>query len=311
MQQKARWTTLLFGLLVSLAFGQALQAQQAQEDYLDVFTVHVKPEKRADFDSIARKIAAANRQNKGDTWVAMETVYGPGDRVAFVSTRHSYGDVEEAMGTFMGALQKTYGKAATGKMLQDFEQCITASRSEIRRRRWDLSSNAPSDPAAFAKLLADSRWLRTTTIHVKPGEAGNFEALLKDLKTAREKASPPLTMLVSQAVAGQEGTVFYVTSLQSSLAGFDGIPTLQETLGEEGYAKFLKINAESVSNTETAINRFLPDLSNAPEQVASIAPDFWIPKSTGTMNAKANTTKGSMVNAAETGKAQDKSDKNH
>jgi len=310
MQQKARGITLLLGLLVSLAFGQALQAQQGKQDYLDVFTVQVKSEKRADFDGIARKIAAANRQNKGDTWIAMETVYGSGNRVSFLSTRHSYGEVEEAMGTFMGALQKTYGKAATGKMLQDLDQCIIASRSEIRKRRWDLSSNAPSDPAALAKLVADSRWLRTTTVHVKPGEVGNFEALAKDLKTAREQASPPLTVLVSQAVAGQEGTVFYVTSLQSSLAGFDGIPTMQETLGEEGYAKFLKSNAESVSNTETVINRFLPDLSNAPEEVASIARDFWTPKSSGAMNAKGN-TKGTMVNAAETGKAQDKTDKNH
>src|SRR5258707_14061598 len=81
------------------------------------------------------------------------------------------------------------------------------------------------------------------------------------MKAAREKANPPLTVLVSQAVAGQEGTVFYVTTLQSSLAGFDAIPPIQQTLGDEGYAKFLKTNAEAVSGTETVINRFLPDLS--------------------------------------------------
>src|SRR5205807_1679274 len=141
------------------------QAQQAPESYLDVFTVQVKPEKRADFDAISKKIAAANRQNKGDTWLAMETTYGPGNRVAFVSTRNSYGDVETAMGTFMEALQKSYGRAATDKMFQDFSQCLLSSRSEIRRRRWDLSSNAPADPASYAKLIAESRWLRTTAVH--------------------------------------------------------------------------------------------------------------------------------------------------
>jgi len=239
----------------------------------------------------------------------METAYGPGDRVTFVSTRNSYGEVESAMGAFVGALQKTYGKAAMDKMFQELSQCTLSSRSEIRRRRWDLSSNAPSDPAAYSKLIAESRWLRTNAVHVRPGQIATFEALLKDMKASREKATPPLTVLVSQAVAGQEGTVFYVTTLQSSLAGFDAIPPIRQTLGEEGYAKFLKANAEAVSGTETVINRFLPELSNAPEQVASIAPDFWRPKSKVAANAK-TTTKPPMANAADTGKLEDK-DKKH
>jgi hypothetical protein len=201
------------------------------------------------------------------------------------------------MGTFMGALQKSFGKAATDKMFQDLSQCMVSSRSEIRRRRLELSSNPPSDPSAYAHLLGESRWLRTTVVHVRPGEITAFEALLKDLKAAREKASPPLTVLVSQAVAGQEGTVFYVTTLQTSLAGFDAIPPIQQTLGDDGYAKFLKANAEAVSGTETVINRFLPELSNAPEQVASIAPDFWRPKSMEAANAK--TVAKSMANAAD------------
>jgi hypothetical protein len=306
MQRKAIVSVIAFVLLAALAVGQA---QQAQESYLDVFTVQVKPEKRADFDAISKKIALANRQNKGDTWLAMETTYGPGDRVTFVSTRSSYGEVEAAIGTFMGALQKTYGKAATDKMMQDLNQCTLSSRAEIRRRRWDLSSNAPADPASYAKLIADSRWLRTTVVHVRPGEAATFEALAKDVKAARDKASPPLTVLVSQAVAGQEGTVYYVTTPASSLAGFDAIPPIQETLGEEGYAKFLKANAEAVSGTETVINHFLPDLSNAPEQVAAAAPDFWRPKSVVAANAK-TATKAPMVNAAKTDKMEDK-DKKH
>lgn len=306
MQRKAIGSVIAFVLLAALAVGQA---PQAQESYLDVFTVQVKPEKRADFDAIGKKISMANRQNKGDTWLAMETTYGPGNRVTFVSTRNSYAEVETAMGTFMEALQKTYGRAATDKMMQDLNQCMLSSRSEIRRRRWDLSSNAPSDAAGFAKLIAESRWLRTTAVHVRPGEAATFEALLKDVKAAREKASPPLTVLVSQAVAGQDGTVYYVTTPESSLAGFDAIPPIQQTLGEEGYAKFLKANAEAVSGTETVINHFLPDLSNAPEQIAAAAPDFWRPKSSVAANAK-TAPKAPMVNAAETGKMEDK-DKKH
>jgi len=305
MQRKAIWTALAAVLVAVLAVGQA---QQAQEEYLDVFSVQVKPDKRADFDAITRKVAAANRQNNGDAWIAMETAYGPGDRVSFVSTRHSYGEIEKAQGAFFEALQKTYGKAATDKLFQDFSQCLVSSRSEFRRRRYDLSSNAPADAAAMAKLVGGSRWLRTTVVHVRPGQVANFEALLKDMKAAREKASPPQTVLVSQAVAGQEGTVFYVSSLQNSLAGFDAIPTTQQLLGDEGYQKFLKTNAEAVSNSETMINRFLADASNPPEEIAAVAPDFWTPKPAAAMNAKATTGKKSLVNATSKSKMDQKAD---
>jgi hypothetical protein len=300
MKRKALGTAVAVVLLAALAAGQS------QEQYLDVDTVQVKPEKRAEFDALTKKFVAANRQNKGDVWITMETLYGPGNRVTFISTRQTYGDAEKANDAFYEALLKAYGKAGTDKLFQDYNQCTISSRNEFRRRRWDLSSNAPTDAAGIAKLVGGARYLRTNIVHVRPGQVAAFEAQLKDLKTAREKASPPQTVLVSQAVAGQEGTVFYVTSLQPALAAFDSIPTAQQLLGEEGYAKFLKTSAEVVSNTETVINRLVPELSNAPQEVAAVAPDFWTPKP---MVAKTATGKAPAVPASETGKMDDKKDK--
>jgi hypothetical protein len=303
MQRKALCTAVVWVLFAALAAGQA---PQTQEEYLDVFSVQVKPDKRAEFDAIAKKIVAANRQNSGDSWLAMETVYGPGDRVTFISVRQSYGDIEKATGAFYAAMQKTYGKA-TEKVFQDFSQCLVSSRSEIRRRRYDLSSNAPADAAAMAKVVGNSRWLRTVAVHVRPGQGNAFEALLMDLKAAREKASSPQTVWVSQAVAGQEGAIYYVTTFQSSLAGFDAIPPIQQVLGDEGYEKFLKASAETVSSTETVINRFLPDLSNAPEQIAAAAPDYWKPKAAAMpVNAKAGAAKAPLVKAKSSTKVEDK-----
>lgn len=298
MKRRAMWTAVALVLLATLAAGQA------QEQYLDVYTVQVKPEKRADFDTLTKKMVAANRQNQGDSWLTMETVYGPGERVTFISVRQGYGDAEKASDTFYGAIQKTYGKPGTDKLFQDYNQSVVSSRTEFRRRRWDLSSNAPSDSAAMAKLLGESRWLRTVAVHVRQGQADTYEALLKDLKAAREKASPPITTLVSQAVAGQEGTVYYLTTPQTSLAGFDAIPSMQKLLGDEGYAKFLKTNADTVANTETVINHFLPELSNAPEAVVAAAPDYWRPKAA--VAAKAS-KKAGVVNAAGSSKEEDKS----
>jgi hypothetical protein len=62
------------------------------------------------------------------------------------------------------------------------------------------------------------------------------------------------------------------------LSGFDKNPTNREILGEEGFKKFLKANAEFVSGTESAILHFVPELSSPPEAIAQASADFWQPK---------------------------------
>ena len=205
------------------------------------------------------------------------------------------------MGAFEQAMMKANGKAGMEKMMQDFSQCLVSARTEIRRRRWDLSSNVPPDAASYAKLIANSRWLRTAVIHVRPGQAPAFEALEKDLKAAREKANPPQTVFVSQAVAGQEGSVYYVTTLANTLAAFDSMPSTQQLLGDEGYARLLKTSAEATSDMEVVINHFLPDISNPPEPIIAAAPDYWKPKV-----ATAKAAKAPATNAAETSKMSTK-----
>jgi hypothetical protein len=295
MKHRAMWAAFVLIVFAALA--------AAQDQYLDVYIAQVKPDKRADFDAINKKLVAANRQNKGDEWMAMETVYGPMNRVTFVSMRNSYDAAEKGSDAFTSAVEKALGKPGSEKLFQDFSQTLANSRAELRKRRWDLSSNAPDDAAAMAKMLGESRWLRTTAVHVRPGQGPTFEALLKDIKAAREKNSPDVTTLVSQGVAGQEGSIYYVTQLAKSMAAFDSSPTLQKVLGDEGYAHYLKSASEIVENTETVINHFLPELSNPPADVVAAAPDYWTPKATVAKTAPA---KKSVVNASQTSKDEEK-----
>lgn len=267
-----------FGVLAAALWLSVAVAGQAQEDYLDVFTIKVKPEKRADFDLICKRMADANRRHKDDTWLTLETAYGGGNTVVFVSSRRNYGDVDKAYGAFMGALNKAYGPAAASKVLQDFNNCALASRAEFRRVRWDLSVNPPADGAARNKLVGEARWVHTVIVRVRPGQVLNFEEQLRAMKAAREKAAPQSTTIVSQALVGQQDTVFYIASFRSSLGGFDADPPLSKLMGEEGYEKFLKTVSESVAARETVISRFLPELSNPPEEIVSVAPEFWRPK---------------------------------
>jgi hypothetical protein len=267
----------LWALAVAVCLAAPV-AVQAQGDYLDVFIVKVKPEKTADFLSLARKYADANRRFNGDRWIAMQALYGEGGVYQFTSTRKDYADTDKANDAFMLAAQKAFGKEAAQKMNQDFDSCLVWSRTELRHRRWDLSRKAPGDPDAYAKLIGESRLLRTTAVHIRPGHTTEFEALLKDVKEAGEKNADTRTVFVSQVVEGSKGAIFYVSTLRSSMAGFDHNPTLREILGDEGLKKYQQISADSVEVADSTLYRINAELSNPPEEVAKVAMDFWRPK---------------------------------
>src|SRR5579872_4712154 len=96
-----------------------LMTGQDTPSYLDVYITRVKPDKRAEFDTVNKKMAALNRRNKGDTWLATETMYGEGNVVTFTSIRNSFGDAQKAFDLFLGAMAKPGGMAAAMKMFQD------------------------------------------------------------------------------------------------------------------------------------------------------------------------------------------------
>src|SRR6266850_186945 len=258
----------------------------AQGDYLDAYIVKVKPEKIADFQVLARKWVDANRRFDGDRWLATQTLFGEGGVYVFTSLRQDYADIEKNSETGMLAANKAFGKEATLKMLHDWESCLVWSRSELRRRRPDLSRKAPTDMDSYAKLIGESRVLRTTAVHVRPGHIADFEELMKEAKEAGEKAANTQPVLISQVVEGSKGTTFYVTTLRNSLGGFDKNPTLREILGEDRFKKYLQVNADTVEGSESALYRFSPELSNPAEEIVKVAADFWHPKTVMSAVAK-------------------------
>jgi len=270
--RRALWA---FAAAVCLA---APVAVRAQGEYLDVLTVKVKPEKLTDFQALTKRFAEANRKFNGDRWLALQSVYGEANVYQFTSVRKDYADIDKANEAEMLAANKGLGKEGAQKLEQDFNICIVWSRSELRRRRWDLSRKAPQDAEAYAKLIGESRLLRTTAVHIRPGHILDFEALMKDSKEAGEKNPDTAPVFVSQVIEGGKGAIFYVSTLRSSMGGFDHNPTTKEILGEEGFKKFQQISADSVEVADSTLYRFDPSISNPPEEVAKVAMDFWHPK---------------------------------
>jgi quinol monooxygenase YgiN len=271
MLRRALWVPAAWALFAAPA------AAQLQNDLLDVFTFRVKPDKMAQFEAAIKKMAAASRQNKGSDWLAIEQQYGEGYTLRFISTRPSFAAIEESSQAFMAAMNKTYGRAATEQIFHETDTCIESARSEVRRRRWELSSNVPADAAAMARLVGEARYVQTTMLDVRPGQGPTVEEQLRAIKTAREKQAVKVTTLVSQAVAGQTGTVYYVSTFRKSMGEIDSATPLAQLLGDDAYGKFLKASAESLLNTENTISRFRPELSNPAEPIVVAAPAFWRP----------------------------------
>jgi hypothetical protein len=281
--RKALWALIV---VVCLA---APVAVRAQGDYLDVFIAKVKPEKVADFQALTKKWVDANRRFNGDRWLASEAVYGEGNVYQFTSTRKDYADIDKINEAGMLAANKAFGKDAAQKMGQDWTNCLVWSRTELRHRRWDLSRKAPKDAEAYAKFIGESRLLRSTAVHIRPGRVADFEALMKDVKEAGEKNPDTAPVFVSQVVEGGKGATFYLSTLRSSMGGFDHNPTAKEILGDEGFKKLQQIVAETYETTESTLYRFVPELSNPPDDVAKVASDFWRPKTTVVAAAKPRT----------------------
>ncbi len=272
---------------VTIALGAflAISAEAQMGAYLDEYIVKVKPEKHADFEAIAKKIVDANRKNKGDNWLALDTMYGDADTMAFVSSRKDLGSVETANQTFLKALKDAYGDGAEAT-LHDFYACLTSSRGEIRKRRPDLSSNAPTNEEDYAKLVGEARYIRTLTVHFKPGHASAAEEMFGMAKAANDKKNPSITIMISQSVVGDEPDTFYVSRLGPSMASLD-LPSIKELLGDQDAARFEKILADSVSGAEARISRFRPELSNPPAPIVEVSRDFWTPQPATSTAARA------------------------
>lgn len=266
-------------LPLSLLLGAVLYAPvtaQMPDSYLDIQTAKVKAGKRSEFDAVNKRLAEINHKHKGDRWLAYETIYGAGNTVCFVSVRTGYGAAGEALAAFEGSLTRALGEAGMRKLLEEWDTTVEAERMELRRQRWDLTASVPPDSAAYNRIVGQSRFLQIRIVRVRPGRIPEFEAQLKTVKEVQERSNEGVPLFVSQGAAGQETGTYYITTLLKSFADLDRIKPLPEALGER-YADYQRNAADNVLGSEVQICRFLPELSNAPDEIVAVDPKFWAP----------------------------------
>jgi hypothetical protein len=209
--------------------------------------------------------------------------------VSFVSRRDSFGDITSADDRFRKALAEAMGPA-TEKTMQDAMACVQETRSEVRRYRWDLSSNVPHNIEDLNRLIGEMRFVRSVTVRAKSGHGLALEEFRKrDLELLKDKDTRTMTVVTQSALGGPAGQ-YYLSTLLRSLSDMDSMPTNRELLGEERYGEFLKMNMEHVAEAQIALYRILPEWSNPPQAVVNVSRDFWIhtqrPTATAARKAK-------------------------
>lgn len=268
-------TILSAGLLAAVSG----LAQQGAGEYLDTLKVKVRPDRIREYEASVKKLVDINRK-AGDRWVAYSTEFGDLGTFYFSSRREKMADIETGFANFEKAGKEFLGTAFP-KFMGDLMAMSLSTTAELRRRRWDLSVNAPASSEDRMKLVATSRWIRTIRLEVKPGRMPEFIAAWKPWQEELARVDPRVSAWVSTTNSGAPALV--AGTYFKTLGELDELdPLVGKAFGSQVYRDFMKASAELISSSQWEFHRLRPELSCVPDEFAALDPDFWRPKTMGT-----------------------------
>jgi hypothetical protein len=265
--------TTRLGFVCLLAAAASPIFSQSMPMYLELSRAQVKSDRVREFEEGGKRIADLNRRLKGDRWIALSTEYGDSGTYLFSSSRENMAAIETGMEAFMRSMKEGLGPTAE-KFLRDVTGNTNSFKSEIRRRRWDLSVHPPTDAAGMNDLVGHSRWVRSIQVDVKPGRGPEYVEAWKKFQAELGEVTPPVTALVSESATGKPS--IFVVLYYKSMAQMDSENTaIQKAIASDAYRNLGKVSGEAVAMTNWEIHRFRPELSNPPDEIVNADPTFW------------------------------------
>ena len=258
-----RSRSLVFALCSCLALSTLAIAQPAAQPgappyaFVQVATVAVKPSALPEFESFVKKLNAGAVK----IGVSPSNVYAMGrggSPFTYVTTIRfmKWADLD-ARPSVVELLNKAYGDAEAMKIGNAGRAAIESVSVAVFRVLPELSS-APSLGNPFAHV-------RVSTIGVKPGTGGKWEAYLAKIKAAQDKAGGSLPVIRLTTALGPANT-YTGAYFFNKYAQLDGSPSIGETLRKaygEGEARLLEETAAScMVSLETHVLDYRPDLSH-------------------------------------------------
>jgi hypothetical protein len=239
----------------SVAFAQAAPAG-VPWTFISGTTITVKPSAVPEFESLAKKINAANVK----AGVAPSRFWsvgrgGPGFTYLATLRYGKWSEMDERP-SMMTVLKKALGDAEAAKTWSAALATIESSSSVVNRVLPSLSSPpASSEPPAHIRL---------SRVELHQGMGPKFEVYLAKLKAAQDKVggSPPVVRYVT---ALGPSNVYWAAYYFDKYAQFEGAPTIAEvfrkTYGEAEAASLEEMARSCVKSLDVYVLDYRADLS--------------------------------------------------
>jgi hypothetical protein len=229
------------------------QASAPRQRYW-VTEVHVKPEMMTQYREFALNETLPAYQKAGykQQSVWMTATLGEAFEYIYFRPIESLQQFDEP-----SFLVKALGEEGARKWFAKRGAMIVSSHSYIMQARPELSISP--DPNAVPKLAFVSR------ASIAPGRSTEFENYVKNDVLPIVKKTNPKGHLVTKVTTGGDTEEYISATLLDSFADFEKWGT---ALAKEGYGNIVAKRAGIVMRRESAVYRYVPELSLRPEIVA-------------------------------------------
>lgn len=246
------------GLTCVLAAAGAAQAQSQPKQFVQLLTVHAKPEGAVDYEAFVKKVsAAAEKVGQNQRVLTYQVMSGGPGYTYMIATYFDKWAETDGLLSVSEMLNKALGEVEGGRVLRTGRANIESNESAVYRLLPDLSSK----PKAYDPPPAYLQVFRT---EVKPEMTREFERVIGRYKAASEQMPETPTAIRRVSVEGP-GNV-YVTSIPYTQgAERDAWPSLMAVLkkayGDEEARSLDQRRTDSIKRSEAFILKFRPDLS--------------------------------------------------
>jgi hypothetical protein len=250
--------SVAFGLACGLAAAGSAQAQGQPKQFVQVLTVHARPEGALDYEAFVKKVnAAAEKIGQSQRVVAFQvTSGGPGYTYMFASYFDKWAETDGLLST-PEILNKALGELEGGRALRAGRTNIESVETVVYRLLPDLSTKpkAFDPPPAYIQVIRNE---------VKPEMSREWERVIGRYKAASEQLAETPTAIRRVSVEGP-GSVYVTSSSYTKGADRDAWPTfldvLKKAYGEEEARSLDQRRTDCIKRSEAFIMKFRPDLS--------------------------------------------------
>ena len=246
------------GVVCALAAVGSAQAQSQPKQFVQLLTVHAKPDAALDYEGFAKKVmAAADKIGQNQRVLVYQvTAGGPGYTYMILTYFDKWSETDEILST-PEILIKALGELEGGKAIRAGRASIESVDTTVYRLLPDLSTKPKAYDPPPAHLQAIRTW-------VKPGMVHEWERVVGRYKAAAEQ-NPDAPTAIRRVSFEGASNVYITSSPYTKGADRDAWPTFMEILkkayGDEEARALDQRRGDCTDRSEAFIMRFRPDLS--------------------------------------------------